>query len=174
MHCPSRLSPKYDSIRSLGRRWSTFYYSVPTLVPTSLPFLLHLAPPPRTPVGIDFEVVFDGNGADYPMDGDIAIVHFKAYAGVGEDAVLFENTRKRKRKFRFKVGAGTVIEGLDMIITKMSLGTKVSVVFPPGLAYGDDGLPPKVPPNTPVHLIVELISFFDDQDSDDGGGEDED
>lgn len=73
-----------------------------------------------------------------------------------------------------QVGAGTVIEGLDMIITKMSLGTKVSVVFPPALAYGDDGLPPKVPPNTPVHLIVELISFFDDQDSDDRGGEDED
>ena len=70
--------------------------------------------------GIDFEVQFDGNGQDYPMDGDIAIIHFKAYAGVGEDAVLFENTRKRKRKFRFKVGAGTVIEGLDMIITKVS------------------------------------------------------
>ena len=54
---------------------------------------------------------------------------------------------------------------------RLSHPSQVSVVFPPALAYGDDGLPPKVPPNTPVHLIVELISFYDDQEQDDDGGE---
>ena len=46
-----------------------------------------------------------------------------------------------------------------MSLPKMSLGTKIRVVCPPELAYGEQGLPPKVPPNTTLILDIELLSF---------------
>jgi FKBP-type peptidyl-prolyl cis-trans isomerase len=49
----------------------------------------------------------------------------------------------------------------------MSLGTKVRVIVPALLAYGEKGLPPKVPPNCDLVLEIELLSF------ETSGGDDE-
>ena len=72
---------------------------------------------------------------------------------------VLENSRKRRRPFKFKLDGGAVIPGLAIVIPKLSLGTKVRVVVPPELAYGERGLTPKVPPNTTLLLEVELLSF---------------
>ena len=105
-----------------------------------------------------------------------------------------ENSRKRRRPFKFKVNGGAVIAGkcptqllfpseiaqvskytsrcfaplpgLALSIPKMSLGTKVRVVCPPELAYGEKGLAPKVPPKTTLILEIELLSFETSADFD--------
>ena len=85
--------------------------------------------------------MFEGNDEDFPDHGSVVTVHLK----MAIDGVEFENTRKRKRPFRFTVGTGSVIQGLEMIITHLSIGTKVMAILPPDVAYGEAGMPPKVP-----------------------------
>jgi FK506-binding protein 1 len=72
---------------------------------------------------------------------------------------VLENSRKRRRPFKFKVNGGAAIPGLALVVPKLSLGTKVRVVIPPELAYGERGLTPKVPPNTTLLVEIELLSF---------------
>ena len=58
--------------------------------------------------------------------------------------------------------AKPALQALDpatRVIEFESLGTKVRVVIPPELAYGERGLTPKVPPNTTLLVEIELLSF---------------
>ena len=57
------------------------------------------------------------------------------------------------------IPTATHAAGLALSIPKMSLGTKIRVTCPPELAYGEKGLPPKVPGNATVLLEIELLSF---------------
>jgi FKBP-type peptidyl-prolyl cis-trans isomerase len=40
----------------------------------------------------------------------------------------------------FKLGSGSVIPGLDEIVSYMVVGQKVQAIIPPSLAYGDKGV----------------------------------
>ena len=115
------------------------------------------------PTGLDTTVLFEGNGVDFPEDDDNVSVHIKMMIPNGKGPngghEVLENSRKRRRPFKFKLDGGAVIPGLAIVIPKLSLGTKVRVVVPPELAYGERGLTPKVPPNTTLLLEVELLSF---------------
>lgn len=115
------------------------------------------------PTGLDMTVLYEGNGVDFPEEDDNVSVHVKMMipngSGPNGGHEVLENSRKRRRPFKFKCSGGAVIPGLAIIIPKLSLGTKVRVVLPPELAYGERGLSPKVPPNTTLLLEIELLSF---------------
>ena len=40
----------------------------------------------------------------------------------------------------FKVGSGSVIPGLDEMVSRMVVGQKVQAIIPPELAYGEKGV----------------------------------
>ena len=149
--------------------------------------------------GLETKVLYKGNDEDLPDEDDMVTIHVKMTMVAqkeGEKNEVLENSRKRRRPFRFKVSGGAVIPGkifskrsissspkqtvsdsssrphgalifycalplpgLALSIPKMSLGTSIRVTCPPELAYGDQGLPPKVPPNTTLILDIELLSF---------------
>jgi hypothetical protein len=45
------------------------------------------------------------------------------------------------------------------VIPKMCRGQRCKVTIPPELAYGHEGFPPVVPPDSPVVYEIELLSF---------------
>ena len=70
----------------------------------------------------------------------------------------FDSNASHEKPFRFQVGKGAVIRGWDQGVVGLKKGAKRLLVIPASLAYGSQGVPARVPPNTwvlcstPVHL----------------------
>ena len=79
------------------------------------------------------------------------------------DGSCFDNSRDRGRPFEFKLGAGQVIKGLDMLLPRMSVNEVVEVKVPPSFAYGDHGFPPIIPARATLSYNVELMAFYRQQ-----------
>jgi peptidylprolyl isomerase len=59
--------------------------------------------------------------------------------------------------FTFSLGAGDVIKGWDQGIQGMKVGGERELIIPPGLAYGNEGFFPSIPPNSTLVFLVKLL-----------------
>ncbi len=108
----------------------------------------------HTTSGLQYIVVEEGRG-ERPEKGHVLVVHYAAYLS---DGTLFDSSVKRSEPLRFVLGAGQVLEGLDIGFSLLNKGSKARLIIPPYLAYGDEGDGP-VPPGETVVFDVELIDF---------------
>jgi len=58
--------------------------------------------------------------------------------------------------FSFQLGAGQVIPGWDEGVKGMKVGGKRTLIVPPGMGYGSNGIGP-IPPNATLIFDVELL-----------------
>ena len=58
--------------------------------------------------------------------------------------------------FQFVLGAGEVIAGWDSAIVGMLEGEKARLLIPAALAYGERGMPPKIPPNSDLQFEIQI------------------
>jgi len=100
-----------------------------------------------------------------PLPGDLVRIH---YIGRLPDGTVFDSSRARQKPFEFILGDCEVIDGWEMLIGSMAYGERADLMIPPQFAYGEDGVPPIVPPNATLTFNVELLDFGTpiDQDSD--------
>lgn len=90
-----------------------------------------------------------------PKKGETVTVH---YTGWLTNGTQFDSSRDRQ-PFSFVLGAGQVIAGWDQGVAQMNTGDKVKLTIPPELAYGPDGYPGAIPPNSTLVFEVELLSI---------------
>jgi peptidylprolyl isomerase len=109
----------------------------------------------KTPSGLMYIVTRPGAGPK-PASGAKVKVH---YAGRLTDGTEFDNSYKRGQPIDFQVGTGMVIPGWDEGIMLMQKGEKRTLIIPANLAYGPDGRPPVIPPNSTLVFDVELVDF---------------
>jgi FKBP-type peptidyl-prolyl cis-trans isomerase len=64
----------------------------------------------------------------------------------------------RRQPFSFVLGAEQVIRGWDVGVATMRVGDKVKLTIPPELAYGSEGYPGAIPPNSTLVFEVELLA----------------
>lgn len=60
------------------------------------------------------------------------------------------------RKFKFRLGEGSVISGWEIGASGMKVGGKRILIIPPHLAYGKKGSPPEIPPNSTLYFELQL------------------
>ena len=87
--------------------------------------------------------------------GQAAVVHYTGRLADG--GKQFDSSRDRGQPFRFRLGAGQVIQGWDMGFDGMKVGTKAVLFIPSAMGYGARGAGAAIPPNADLEFEVELL-----------------
>ncbi len=106
-----------------------------------------------TKSGLQYEVLAEGKGAKATVS-DTVTVH---YTGTLIDGKEFDSSIKRGKPVEFRVDQ--VIPGWTEALKMMSAGSKMRLVIPPELAYGEQGAPPVIEPNSVLVFDVELVGI---------------
>ena len=96
----------------------------------------------------------DGSG-NKAGKGRQAAVH---YTGSLLDGRVFDSSQGRAA-LRFTTGAGQMIPGFDVMVQDMKLHEKRTIVLPPNMAYGANGIPGVIPGNAYLVFEVELTEL---------------
>lgn len=99
--------------------------------------------------GLQYEVLKRGNGAR-PSLNDTVIVN---YVGKTIDGREFD----KGTKFEFPLK--NLIQGWQIALQMMPVGSKWHIVVPPKLAYGENGSPPVIKPNSALQFDIELVGI---------------
>jgi len=102
--------------------------------------------------GLQYKVLTEGSGKT-PQKTDSVTVH---YRGTLIDGTEFDSSISRDRPQTFRVDG--VIAGWTEALQLMKAGAKWQLFIPPELAYGERGMPPRIPPNSTLIFEVELIA----------------
>ncbi len=86
--------------------------------------------------------------------GQLVMVNYDAWLANG---TKFDSSYARREPFRFKIGAGQVIQGWDEGVVGMRVGGKRKLIIPPALGYGEQGAGDRIPPNSTLVFEVELL-----------------
>jgi len=105
--------------------------------------------------GLQMEVLQEGEGNEAKV-GDTVAVHYTGYLENGE---VFDSNIANDQPFSFTLGAGRVIKGWDLGVLGMKVGEKRKLTIAPELAYGEQGAPGAIPPNSTLIFEVELLAI---------------
>ncbi len=105
--------------------------------------------------GLKYRVLEPGSNI-MPEENDLLKIHYIAKV---KDGPVFYNSYEHQEPLTFYIGKGHVIKGWEEGLLLMSEGEKAEFIVPPGLAYGDKGIP-DVPPNTDVKFLIEIIKII--------------
>lgn len=106
-----------------------------------------------TDSGIQYRVLSEGSG-DIPKASDTVETHYEGKLLSGE---IFDSSIQRGQTVSFPVGG--VIKGWQEVLQLMKVGSKWQVYIPAHLAYGEQGSPPKIGPNSVLEFQIELVNI---------------
>jgi len=106
-----------------------------------------------TASGLQIEEVKLGTGAEAENGKTVSI----QYTGRLVDGTKFDSSLDRGQPIEFVLGTGAMIKGWDEGIPGMKVGGKRKLTIPPAMAYGAEGRPPVIPPNSTLVFDVELM-----------------
>jgi FKBP-type peptidyl-prolyl cis-trans isomerase len=106
-----------------------------------------------TPSGLQYWDIKVGTGEE-AKSGSHVKVHYTGWLTSGKK---FDSS-VGSAPFDFTLGQGEVIKGWDEGVTGMKVGGRRQLKIPPKLAYGEDGHPPQIPPNSTLIFDVALMA----------------
>jgi FKBP-type peptidyl-prolyl cis-trans isomerase len=105
--------------------------------------------------GVKYETIKEGTGPSV-NSGQRVSVH---YVGTFTDGRSFDSSRPRNEPLEFVLGAPGLIDGWGEGIPGMKVGEIRKLTIPPDLAYGPQGRPGAIPPNSTLVFEIELLSI---------------
>jgi FKBP-type peptidyl-prolyl cis-trans isomerase len=106
-----------------------------------------------TESGLQYQVLKQGEGDNAKPTDTVKV----EYVGTLIDGTEFDSTVQHGEPAQFQVDK--VIKGWGEALQLMNVGTKLHLVIPSELAYGEQGAAPKIQPNSVLAFDVELISI---------------
>ena len=106
-----------------------------------------------TASGVKYETLKEGTGPEAKAGQKIKI----HYTGTLENGTKFDSSRDRGQPFPVTIGIGQVIKGWDEAVPGMKVGERRRLTIPSQAAYGVQGRPPKIPPDSTLIFDVELM-----------------
>jgi peptidylprolyl isomerase len=133
---------------------STAAAKTPTSGPLSKePAVPHASGP--APSKLVTKEIITGTGAEAKTGDTVTVNYVGALYDTGK---VFDASWNRKEPFQFTLGKGEVIPGWEQGVTGMKVGGRRELIIPASLGYGAKGSPPKIPPNSPLIFVVDLLS----------------
>jgi FKBP-type peptidyl-prolyl cis-trans isomerase len=105
-----------------------------------------------TESGLQYIVLKEGDGITPKLE-DTAVVH---YVGTFTDGKEFDNSHSRNEPAKVRVNG--VIKGWTEALPMMKTGSHWKLFVPPDLAYGRNGMPPRIPPNKVLVFEMKLLA----------------
>jgi FKBP-type peptidyl-prolyl cis-trans isomerase len=103
--------------------------------------------------GLQYTVVAKGEGEPAKASDTVTV----NYTGTLINGTEFDSTAKHGEPAQFQVDQ--VIPGWSEALQLMNVGTKLHLVIPPELAYGENGAAPMIEPNSVLVFEVELLAI---------------
>jgi FKBP-type peptidyl-prolyl cis-trans isomerase len=107
------------------------------------------------PSGLQYQVITEGSGPMPKADDEVVT----KYRGTLVDGTEFDASEKHGGTATFKVNQ--VIPGWTEALQKMKVGSKWKLFIPSNLAYGQQGMPPQIGPNSALVFDIELLKIND-------------
>ncbi|MET4695165.1 FKBP-type peptidyl-prolyl cis-trans isomerase [Endozoicomonas lisbonensis] len=93
-------------------------------------------------------------------DGDIIKAHYNGYLLLTDSTIKIDSSYERGKTFNFRLGSERVIKGFIYGFSDMCLGEKRLITIPPELAYGEIGIPGRIPANSTLLFEIELVEIL--------------
>ncbi|MFJ4781391.1 FKBP-type peptidyl-prolyl cis-trans isomerase [Streptomyces sp. NPDC088762] len=106
------------------------------------------------PKELKVETVSEGKGPALKK-GDIAQVNYLGQVWDGKEP--FDQSFGKGKPFDVTIGAGAVIKGWDQGLEGQKVGSRVELVIPPALGYGEQGSGDKIKPNATLVFVVDIV-----------------
>ena len=113
-----------------------------------------------TASGLKYVILQPGKGTP-PAKGAQVRVNF---TGKFKDGRIFDTSALDRKPIKVRLGKGEIIPAWEEILPLMQTGTKLVMVVPAKLGYGEEGLSLdgdeyKVPPNSDLIFEMELVGI---------------
>ncbi|MFG2982534.1 FKBP-type peptidyl-prolyl cis-trans isomerase [Streptomyces sp. NPDC048258] len=106
------------------------------------------------PKELKVETISEGSGPALKK-GDIAQVNYLGQVWDGKEP--FDASFGKGKPFDVTIGAGMVIKGWDQGLEGQKVGSRVELVIPPALGYGEQGSGDKIKPNATLVFVVDIV-----------------
>ncbi len=110
-------------------------------------------------LGMKVLVLNEGHG-EKAAHGERVDVH---YYGFFEDGSSFDNSYKVGKPYSLYIGKGGAIQGWMAGVPEVGEGGTAILDIPYQLAYGDQGNPPVIPPNTDLLFYIKVDKVYKQQ-----------
>lgn len=155
-----------DAQETTGPQPTTTVAPTPVAAPATPPEDARLPEEAPTPIADDAWTVSEtglrtadlvvGEG-DEVTHGSPVVVEYTGW--LEESGEMFDSSKRRARPLLFTMGRGDApVPGWDEAVSGMRVGGKRAAVFPPDLAFGQTGRPPRIPRDATVRFEFELVT----------------
>ncbi|MBD0711207.1 MULTISPECIES: FKBP-type peptidyl-prolyl cis-trans isomerase [unclassified Streptomyces] len=109
------------------------------------------------PAELTVRDLITGDGPEVTAGMVVRIHYVGVTFGSGKE---FDASWDRGEPFKFAVGGGKVVKGMDRGVRGMRVGGRREIVVPPRLGYGKQSPTSLIPANSTLVFVVDLLDSY--------------
>lgn len=126
----------------------------------ALPLMARAEEYTTTASGLQYKLSKGKGIGENPKAGDLIAIRFKG----SYDGRVFDDIMETPEPLYYRVGAGTLIPGIDEALPLMKLGETFTLLIPGNLGFGPKGRPasagkPRIPSNADLVYDISIVGF---------------